>query len=197
VRVRIFEPLFTTKTVDRGTGMGLAMVHSIVHRANGHISLDSTVGEGTLFEVHFPVAADVVTAHAAPVACAATMNEIRAARVLVVDDEIAVARFIAEVLELDGHHAQVCSDPVTALETFCTAPDAYDLVISDQTMPGLTGAQLAARVLALRPALPVLLLSGHSATLTAASARELGARALLAKPIDIETLQSAVRAALG
>ena len=196
VRERIFEPFFSTKSGSGGTGMGLAMVHGIVHGQGGHISLDSVLGEGTRFEIHFPLTTLVGGSAGLDEQTAPAMPTTRRARVLVVGDERAVGSFIGELLEMHDFAVVVESDAPRALELLRSAPDDFDLVITDQTMPQLTGAQLAAAALALRPQLPVILISGYSAVIDADQAARIGVRCFLNKPIRADDLLRAIYDAL-
>ncbi len=196
VRERIFEPFFSTKSSDAGSGMGLAMVHGIVHGQGGHIMLDTARDVGTRFEIHFPLAHGTIAT--APYAEMKSNVELstRKARVLVVDDERAVGSFIGELLEMNDYAVVVESDAMRALELFRATPERFDLVITDQTMPRLTGAQLAMSALSVRPQLPVILISGYSAVMDAEQAARIGLRAFLHKPIKADDLLAAVYDAL-
>jgi CheY-like chemotaxis protein len=176
---RLFEPFYSTKPQGAGTGMGLAMTHGIVHAHGGHLLLDTAPGAGARFEVLLPVAppAQAAPAPAAAVQCAAR-------RVLVIDDEPGVATFLGELLELEGYAVTTATSPRAALERFEAAPLAFDAVVTDQTMPGLTGFELARALLARRPELPVILVSGYSATISEHDALDAGIKAYLPKPID-------------
>ena len=195
-RERIFEPFFSTKPTGEGSGMGLSMVHGTVHGYGGHLLLDSSTGGGTRFAVLLPVDTNAprdARDSAEPSGMSSTR---RTARILLVDDEPAAATAVAELLELNGHGVTVIADPQAALTRFAETPEAWDLVITDQVMPGLTGAQLATRLLALRPALPLIAMSGYSATLDLEAAQALGFRAFLTKPIDEAALNAAIERAL-
>ena len=194
---RIFEPFFSTKVSGRGTGMGLAMVHGIVHRHDGHILLDTRPDAGCTFEILLPL--EQATSQSKSVADAVDIASYEATgptEVLVVDDERAVASFVGELLELNGYTVTIETDAAQAWELFAADPQRFDLVITDQTMPRLTGAQLAARVMGLRPELPVLLMTGYSATVDERKARELGIRAYLHKPVRGDELLAAVASAI-
>ena len=194
-RTRIFEPFFTTNRTGRGTGMGLAMVHGIVHAHDGHIMLASRTGAGTCFEVLLPPAATADapqwTAPKAEIVTTATPLQ-RAPRVLVVDDEQSVAAFLGELFELHGYRTRTFTVPEDALAAVRAAPEEVDLVVTDQTMPGLTGINMARELLALRPDLPIVLVSGYSATVREADALAAGLRAYLPKPVDEEHLLEVV-----
>ena len=194
---RIFEPFFSTKVSGRGTGMGLAMVHGIVHRHDGHILLDTSPDAGCTFEILLPL--EQATSQSKSVADAVDIASYEATgptEVLVVDDERAVASFVGELLELNGYTVTIETDAAQAWELFAADPQRFDLVITDQTMPRLTGAQLAARVMGLRPELPVLLMTGYSATVDERKAREIGIRAYLHKPVRGDELLAAVASAI-
>ncbi len=196
VRERIFEPFFSTKSASGGTGMGLAMVHGIVHCQGGHIMLDSAPGQGTRFDIHFPLATPNSAGSTAVVSARPLDKAVRRARVLVVDDERAVGGFIAELLAMHDYAVVVESDALRALAQLRNAPHDFDIVITDQTMPQLSGAQLAVAALALRPELPVILISGYSAIIDAEQAACLGVRSFLHKPIKADVLLQAVYDAL-
>ncbi|MEQ8234670.1 MAG: PAS domain-containing protein, partial [Gammaproteobacteria bacterium] len=193
-RARVFEPFYTTKATGRGTGMGLAMVHGIVHAHHGHILLDHQPGGGACFDILLPPANGTAAAAAPAPRADATLPapQPRAPWVFVVDDEPSVAAFLGELMELQGYRVSVFTAPQDALAAFRADPDAVELVITDQTMPGLTGLGMARELLAARPALPIVLVSGYSATVREAEALAAGVRAFLSKPIDEERLLAVV-----
>ncbi|MCL4802070.1 MAG: PAS domain S-box protein, partial [Burkholderiales bacterium] len=158
---RMFEPFFTTKDVGRGSGMGLAMVHGIVHDHGGHIVVDSAPGRGAVFRLRFApadAAASRGARRAAPDADAAMRRRPRlSGRVLVVDDEQMVGEFMAELLGNWGLEVTVKRNPVEAESWLARDPQCVDLVLTDQTMPKLTGLELAGRLTLMRPDLPVIL----------------------------------------
>jgi len=204
----IFEPFFTTKAVGQGTGMGLAMVHGLVHRAGGHFWVESSVGQGSAFHIYLPVAPDV--------RCGELANRITPAdavrtsphptspalaggprgHVLIVDDEIAILHLLRTSLESAGWHASSFTSPRQALAVFRDAPDDFVAVISDQTMPGMTGGELIRALHELRPHLPAILCTGYSDGLDEATARQQGIRRLLLKPVDGDELLATLDAAL-
>ena len=195
VRERMFEPFYTTKPVGRGSGMGLAMVHGIVHDHGGHLLVDPLEPRGTRFCVLLPPAA------AAPLSPVerqlATKPPRLAGRILLVEDEAMVAAFMAELLGGWGFDVVHCGDALRAEDRVCDGDERFDVVLTDQTMPGLTGLELATRVAALRPELPVLLYSGFGDGIDAAELKRSGVRALLRKPIEPEALRSALAEAIG
>ncbi|MBX3745267.1 MAG: response regulator [Verrucomicrobiae bacterium] len=190
---RVFDPFFTTKEPGVGTGLGLAVVRGIVRNHGGGITVYSQPGEGTRFDLYFPAAdtdAREVSAEPGPVPRG------NGERVLVVDDEEALATVCRRMLESLGYLAEAVMDPSAALSRVAAEPGRFALVITDLTMPGMTGTELAARMLRLREDLPILLTTGYSATLNAERARALGLRDLLMKPVTLRTLGEAVARAL-
>jgi PAS domain S-box-containing protein len=186
---RMFEPFYTTKEVGRGSGMGLAMVHGIVHDHGGHIAVESRPREGSRFRVYLPcLGADAAAPAPAPAAAARATRARLSGRVLVVDDEESVGRFMGELLESWGLAATVLSRPLGVIERLSRDPGAFDLAILDQTMPGITGLSLAREMTAARPGLPVILYTGHSERLAPQDLEAAGVCALLAKPVEPDQL---------
>ena len=184
---RVFEPFFTTKEVGKGSGMGLASVHGIVHELGGHIVVDSTPGRGTRFHVLFPAVAD---AREDAAGCAAPACGPRAqlrGRVLVVDDEQAVGTFMGDLLECWGLEVTVSTSPAEALSLFAKDARRFDLVITDQVMPRKTGTELARELLAMRPDLPVILYTGYNED-ARRGIDEVPLRAVVSKPVDPHAL---------
>lgn len=192
-RQRIFEPFFTTKAPGEGTGLGLAVVHGIVEEHEAVIRVHSKVAEGTTFQVFFPE--DTTSAPADDV-FERSLELGRGERILFVDDEGMICDSARHLLQRLGYRVQACCDPLAALQTFASAPDAVDLVITDLTMPHISGVELARRLRLVRPSLPVLLLTGYAGAWTVESVQALGLRGLLAKPLRATALASAIRRAL-
>ncbi|WJW74385.1 GAF domain-containing protein [Thiohalobacter sp. IOR34] len=186
----MFDPFYTTKDVGKGTGMGLSMVHGIVHEHGGHIIVETAPGEGALFRVLLPAAKEAGDGEGGEGQQEPAPDA--GGRILIVDDEGSVAGFMAELLESHGYQAVTCADGRQALETFSADPRGFDLVITDQTMPGLTGAELAGRILALRPEIPIILCTGYSEYLDEAEVQKIGIRAYLAKPVPATLLLAEV-----
>jgi CheY-like chemotaxis protein len=187
VMERMFEPFFSTKDVGRGSGMGLSLAHGIVHEHGGHILVDSLLNDRTKFRVLLPVPEDTFAgAQAAgpeagmPAAARARL----AGRVLVVDDEQVIREFMAELLGGWGLDVAVVADGAAARDAIAADPARYDLVITDQTMPQLTGLALAREIARLRPGLPVILYTGYAEDLSPAELREAGVLQLVRKPIE-------------
>lgn len=192
---QIFRPFFTTKDVGKGTGMGLSVAHGIVHRLGGHILVDSAPKRGATFTVLLPpFDAGIADGERASSSAdgSGSLPKLSGTRVLVIDDEEVLCRFYREVLQVHGCIVTTYSDSRAALAAFEREPDAFDLVLTDQTMPGLTGQDLLPRVLQLRPHLPVIICTGYSAQLNAAKAEQLGAAAFLAKPVPIDVLLNTI-----
>jgi signal transduction histidine kinase/ActR/RegA family two-component response regulator len=160
LQARVFEPFFTTKAVGQGTGLGLASVHGVVHQSNGTIAVHSVPGKGATFTLHFPA---VETAAAKPVA-GRTPGEaaVGAETILLVEDEDAVRAIVAEVLKRQGYRVFEAAHPRVACELFDCAPEAIDLLLTDVVMPDMNGPSLAQRLIAVRPDLRVLFISGYS-----------------------------------
>jgi PAS domain S-box-containing protein len=197
-RDRIFEPFFTTKEVGRGSGMGLAMVHGIVHDHGGHVVVESTPGEGSAFRVLLPIADVAANAGATAAGAGARRapgSSLRG-RLLLVEDQPMVGVFMSGLLTGWGLDVTLCRDPIAARDRFADDPAGFDIVLTDQTMPHLTGVQLAERLFALRPGLPVLLYTGYDEGMDEAELKRRGLRAVLRKPIEPEMLQQALRECL-
>jgi PAS domain S-box-containing protein len=192
IREKIFEPYFTTKEVGKGTGMGLAVVHGIVKSHEGRIRVESRPGEGARFDILFPRLLDPPEKEAEPERRPAQGNR----QILFVDDESSLAQLAKQMLEKLGYRVEIQTNPLEALEAFRTAPARYDLVITDMTMPRMTGEALTRELLRIRPDLPVVICTGYSERMNEARALELGARALLIKPLAIRDLSAAAAAAL-
>ncbi len=183
----IFEPFYTTKGIGKGTGMGMSVVHGVVHGCGGHVVVTSAPGTGTLIRVLLPWSG------VSPAVDAATATELAAHgngnhHILVVDDEEVLAKLIGEVLGSYGYRVTVFGDSRQALENFRAAPATFDALVSDQTMPGLTGIELAKAVRSLRPGLPIILLTGYNVALNADVAARLGV-GFLSKPISFDALR--------
>lgn len=179
----IFRPFFTTKDVGKGTGLGLAMVHGIVHEAHGHILVEPAPEQGTIFQLLFP-AFDGFARSPAVEASALESAGGSGARIAVVDDEPALTRLWQELLEGSGYRVTSFNDSASALAAFNSAPEAFDAVVVDMTMPRLSGDSLAQQILMRRPDLPVFVCSGYSDRLDTLMAQSLGIRGVFTKPLD-------------
>jgi PAS domain S-box-containing protein len=192
-RARAFEPFFTTKAPGEGSGLGLAMVHAIVRDHGGATWLESAQGEGTTVSVLLPVPISVVEPEPA---VAAGVTAGRGERVLLVDDERSLAEAGRRRLERLGYRVEAYSSPLEALDAVRADPGRADLVLSDLSMPGLGGVELARELAAIRADLPVLLLSGYVEDLTERELAGTAIRGVLRKPISGVDLSAALRAVL-
>ena len=189
---RIFEPFFTTKRIGEGTGMGLSVVHGVVQAHMGTVRVESEPGKGSAFYVCLPRLSEGEEECGDRCQLAPRGHE----RVLFVDDENLLAQMAGEMLSNLGYAVTSMTSATEALELFRATPDSFDLVITDQAMPGMTGAELAAELLRIRPALPVILITGFSETIGEEEARQLGLRAFLMKPVSEAELARTIREAL-
>jgi PAS domain S-box-containing protein len=190
---RIFDPFFTTKAPGEGTGLGLAVVRGIMDSHEGAITVTSAPGAGTAFYLYFPAQADA----APPVgADAAPTPRGRGERILLVDDEEMLARLGQQTLAELGYEAEIATDPTVALAAFRCDPHRLALVITDQTMPRMTGLALAGELLRIRPDLPIILTTGYNQLLNPARIQAEGLRQVLLKPFTMDQLAAAVWAAL-
>jgi PAS domain S-box-containing protein len=191
---RMFEPFFTTKEVGRGSGMGLATVHGIVHEHGGHVVVEPGRVIGSRFRVLFPALSGAARpAAAAAPSFASPRRAPLKGRVLVVDDEASVAQFMRELLESWGLTAACATSASNAAQLFAADPSGWDLVVTDQTMPERTGVALARELIALRADLPVVLYSGHMDRGTEIESRAAGIRAVLHKPVEPEALYGVLK----
>jgi CheY-like chemotaxis protein len=190
---RIFDPYFSTKEKSKGTGLGLAVVHGIVKSHLGAIQVSSRLGQGATFDVYFPmVQAATEAAEAAPETVVAGGRE----RILFVDDEPAIATLGKRMLGSLGYEVTTCGNAIDALELFRLDPSAFDLVMTDMTMPQLTGDRMALQMMSLRPDLPVIICTGFNELLSKERVQELGIRALLMKPFLKTEAATVIRQAL-
>ena len=190
---RIFEPFFTTKVQGEGTGLGLAVVHGIMQSHGGVITVYSQPGEGTTFHLYFPPHSGEITKAAIS---SDPLPEGDGKRILYVDDEGSLAQLGKQTLEMLGFQVEAMTNVMDALKLVEADPQRFDLVITDQTMPGMTGTDFAAHLQKIRPGLPIILATGYSAGLTRERLRTMGIRELLLKPQSIQSLTSAVQRAL-
>jgi PAS domain S-box-containing protein len=186
---RIFEPFFTTKAPGTGTGLGLPVVHGIVRAHDGGIAVSSEVGRGTTFELYFPAVDRAETAVITP-ATAPTTGA--GQHVLYVDDEEALVFLVTRLLKRLGYRVSAFARAAEALDAFRASPRSFDLVVTDLNMPGVSGMQVAAQILAVRGDVPVVLCSGHVTDELRQRAAEAGIREVLYKPHSIEDFGTAI-----
>ncbi len=189
---RIFDPYFTTKQIGEGSGLGLAVVHGIVKNHGGTITVRSESGKGTLFRILFPKIETTLldkkeTARELPRGTE---------KVLFVDDEISLAEIGKQMLEHLGYQVEARTSPVAALELFKAAPHAFDLVITDMTMPQMTGKMLAQALIGIRPDIRIILNTGHSDQIDENTAKDMGIGAYIMKPMDMMLMARTVRSLL-
>jgi len=200
VRERIFEPYFTTKRMSGGTGLGLAMVHGIIEEHSGLIEVESEEGRGTTFTIRLPKFDSNLDQVASELRRMRPLGSRKPTtkmgpetKIMVVDDEAALARLAVRVLDRFGLRAESFTDPELALQTLVKNSGAYSVVITDQSMPGLTGLELMREVREKCPDIPVILCSGYGVELTEEQVLAGGGEALLWKPVDWDALVSLVR----
>jgi PAS domain S-box-containing protein len=190
---RIFDPYFTTKEDGKGTGLGLAVVHGIVKSHGGHISVYSEPGKGTEFQIYLPVikkqkeTAKVETD---------TPIQKGTERILLVDDQNLIVDMERQMLERLGYHITARTSSIEALEAFRANPDQFDLVITDMTMPNMTGDKLAGEMIKIRSDIPVVLCTGFSEIMSKERAASLGIMGFLMKPVVLKDLSKVIRKVL-
>jgi signal transduction histidine kinase len=189
---RIFDPFFTTKEHTEGTGMGLSVAHGIIKSHGGLIDVESQVGRGTTFHIYLPKIMPRAKAHHRSALPLPSGSE----RVLLVDDETMLVDMGRQVLTRLGYQVTACTSSVEALQHFQNDPAAFDLVITDMTMPHLTGKELATALLKIKPALPIILCTGFSETITEETAKRIGIKAFILKPIVMSDLAETMRKVL-
>ncbi|MBI4774027.1 MAG: response regulator [Deltaproteobacteria bacterium] len=187
---RIFDPFFTTKEVDKGTGMGLAVAHGVVKSHGGEITAGSEPGHGSTFTVYLPVFEGTASSH--PISGDESLPT-GTERVLLVDDEEVLVDLEGQTLEGLGYRATTFTSSTAALEYFKAHANDFDLVITDYTMPKMTGLSLSQELLRIRPELPIIITTGFSRNLTEEKARSVGIKRVLMKPLGRSMLAKAVR----
>jgi CheY-like chemotaxis protein len=190
---KIFNPFFTTKDRGEGTGLGLSIVHGIIKSYEGAIAVKSEPGRGTCFTIWIPLVESEAKDRAQEGAPAPLGHE----RILFVDDEPFIIEISRQILERLGYRVDTGTNPLEALEKFKRDPGLYDLVITDMTMPKMTGDRLAVELLRIRPELPILLCTGFSERMTEAAAMEVGVKGFIMKPITVAEIARKIRKALG
>ncbi len=186
---RIFEPFFTTKEVGEGTGLGLSVVHGIVTAHDGYVVVESEPDKGTTFRVFLPVVEQItqVAVEAGEVVL------VGQERILYVDDEESVTKVIKRLLERNGYEVTTKTSSLAALDTFRANPSSFDLVITDQTMPDMTGTDLAKELTRTQPDLPIILISGFAADSTQQTSGRGGIREVVMKPVIANELCGTIR----
>jgi CheY-like chemotaxis protein len=193
VMERIFEPYYTTKAQGKGTGLGLSVIHGIVKSHVGDITVSSLPGQGATFKVYLPIIDELeVKIETDEPAIAINGKE----RILLIDDEEQIIDIEQQILERLGYHVTPKTDSQEALEEFAAQPDRFDLVITDMTMPKMTGDQLARRMMDIKPQIPVILCTGFNETISEEKALAMGIDKFVMKPIVKDELASTIRTVL-
>ncbi len=189
---RIFDPYFTTKGVGTGSGMGLSVVHGIVKNHGGAIIVDSEPGKGTSFSIFFPIVTEKPEKEFKIKGELPGGNE----AILFVDDEESITDVIQKILERIGYRVESKLDPEEALELFKSKPEYFDLVITDMTMPQMTGAKLSEKLIEIRSDIPIIICSGHSSLMDEEKSRQLGIAAYVMKPVSMSEIAKTIRKVL-
>ena len=190
---RIFDPFFTTKPVGQGTGLGLAIVHGIMKGHDGVVTVQSKAGEGTRFDLYFPLldaATGISEVHSKD------DSDGRAGRILYVDDEDALVFLLTRTLQRAGHKVSGYTTPEEAIQAFSDHPDDFDLIVSDMSMPGMSGLELAKKVFAIRPEVPFIITTGFVRAEDYQAATNIGVRQLILKPNTVDELSVAIQTVL-
>jgi CheY-like chemotaxis protein len=190
---RIFDPFFTTKEIGQGTGMGLSVVHGIVDSYGGMIRVSSEPGKGSTFDVYLPIVQDEEMLELSP---ATTALPGGTERILFIDDEEGLVLMGRRILEQLGYKVTSETSSLAALRTFKATPDRFELLITDQSMPEMSGLELIAEILKIRADLPVILSTGYSTKVSSKNAAELGISALIMKPYEKKILAETIRRVL-
>jgi PAS domain S-box-containing protein len=189
---QIFDPYFTTKEIGKGSGMGLAVVHGIVKSHSGAIAVDSSLGKGAEFIILFPLATEK------PIIETKTNMDIPGGNetILFVDDEISIVRIVKRMFERLGYKVETATTPQEALDRFSLNPDHFDLVITDMTMPQMTGVKLSEKLMDIRKDIPIIVCTGYSNLVDEEKAKGLGLAAYVMKPIDMHETAQTIRKVL-
>ncbi|MGK5092141.1 response regulator [Deltaproteobacteria bacterium TL4] len=198
----IFDPFFTTKGLGgteigasrEGTGLGLSMVYNIIHNHRGAISVESEQGKGSTFHLYLPATAEGITipVREEPVAeeKPVLIEAVNGLRILIAEDEVEIGEYYQEALTHQGHQVTLCNNGEEALQLFKQDPDKFDLVLTDQAMPKMTGVQLSAELHQLQPELPIILATGYSAVVAEENFRDYGILKFFTKPVDMDRLET-------
>jgi len=186
---RIFDPYFTTKDVGQGSGMGLAVVHGIIKNHNGAITVASQLREGAIFTVYFPISKEK------PVKEPKSFDNISHGdeSIIFVDDEKSVASVGGKILTKLGYNVEIKTNPIEALKLFKSSPDQFDLIVTDMTMPQMSGTNLSKKIKEVRSDIPIIILTGHSSLIDEEKAKEIEIQGYAMKPISLKDLAVIVR----
>ena len=187
--VRMFEPFFTTKELGKGTGMGLAMVHGLLHSHDGHVQVRSNPGQGSCFSLFFPCEYSKLESKRPVIETTKVQTDKeRSGNILIVDDEVQISKMICSLLTRRGYQCAESNSPEDALQLFGAEPSKFDLIVTDQMMPVMTGMEMASLILEKRPDMPILLCTGYSGKLNNSDVEKAGLKAVIDKPINLERL---------
>ena len=189
---KIFDPFFTTKKVGEGTGLGLSVVYGIVKECGGAVAVQSELGKGSKFSIYLPAIEHGAELTGEPASTIPGGKE----RVIFVDDENILAEMGREMLEGLGYEVIAATSSASVLEIFRAQPDRFDLVITDMTMPGMTGKELATELLGIRSDIPIILCTGYSEIISEDEAKSMGVREFATKPLNLRSMAELVRKAL-
>ncbi|MBN2039315.1 MAG: response regulator [Spirochaetes bacterium] len=192
IQKRIFEPYFTTKSPGEGTGLGLAVIHGIVKSMNGDIQVKSKPGQGSAFYIYLPRINENVLSSSEVHNDLPRGNE----RILFVDDEITIVNAMKLLLQGLGYKITALTESKECYELINKNPDDFDLVITDMTMPDINGKELAAKILSIRPDIPIILCTGHSDIINKENAGDTGIKAFIMKPLKIQEIAATIREVL-
>lgn len=184
----IFNPFFTTKGVGKGTGMGLSVVHGLVHALGGHIQVETLFGKGTAISVLLPIAMTTSDDELSTNILKQAVSSLVGLRIMLVDDELFMTAMLKEFFNMHGAQTTIFNSPLAAWSAFEQQPDSVDVVITDETMPGLSGMHLAERMLKLRPNLPIILCTGYSDHASPELATQAGLAGFFYKPLKMNEL---------
>ena len=193
---RIFEPYFTTKEIGQGTGLGLAVIHGIIESCKGFIKVESEPGQGTTFQVYIPALKRYIVTPTQETTGGHELLPTGTERILVVDDEEAILKLHEAILKRLNYEITSTTDSRKALELIRSHPDKFDLIVTDQGMPDLSGAELAREVLKTNSTIPIILCTGYSSAVSEKEALAIGIRKYLKKPITIKDFAETVRQVL-
>lgn len=189
---RVFDPYYTTKGRSEGTGLGLSVVHGIVQSHHGEITVDSKIGRGTTFTIYLPLSSQKAGTSMSGLKTIPMGSE----RILFVDDEVSITDMSRQRLSLLGYKVTAVNSSRQALEHLSQAPDDYDVIITDMTMPRMSGDQLAIEAKKIKPDIPIILCTGYSKKISKEQARTIGIDAFLMKPIVLGDMAKTIRAVL-
>ena len=190
---KIFDPFFTTKGKDKGTGMGLSVVHGIVKNMSGAIRVYSEPGKGTQFNIYLPVVQTRSDQHLTDIT---EPIQTGTEHILLVDDEVVIIEMEQAMLKRLGYKVTTRSSSIDALEAFRSNPDKFDLIITDMAMPNMSGDKLSVEINQIRPDIPILLCTGFSEIMSEEKAKSLGINGFLLKPIIARALSQKIREVL-